>query len=150
MDSSLTETDRLRLSSVLPFNLDSWDGYPIEREEILSLLESKKTIVLAGDSHNAWHNKMQSIDASNIVNEFASASVTSAGFENLVEDSEQRQDFQTASIALVDQLSYFNSSERGFIKIHIRSGQLSAEWIMLDTILTEEANSKIDHSFIIN
>lgn len=149
MDSTVSDLDKLRVSSVLPFNLDSWDGYPIEREEVLEVLENKKTIVLAGDSHNAWHNQMLTNNGVNVVNELATASVTTPGFESLVEDNEQRQNFQSAITALVDQLAYFNSSNKGFIKLNISSGQVISEWTMVDSILDKETNTRIDKTVTI-
>jgi alkaline phosphatase D len=43
------------------YNLDAWDGYPIERELLLTsvfyqlLGTGRELVVLAGDTHNAWH-----------------------------------------------------------------------------------------------
>ncbi|NBU74650.1 MAG: hypothetical protein EBS30_05465, partial [Planctomycetes bacterium] len=40
----------------IPYNLDAWDGYGAEREEIIkaALQLGKKLVSLAGDTHNAW------------------------------------------------------------------------------------------------
>lgn len=146
MDPTVSEIDKLRVTNVLPYNLDSWDGYPTEREEILILIEAKKTIVLAGDSHNAWHNEILKNEGSLVINEFATSSVTSPGFEYLLEDAGQRQNFQIAITALVDQLSYFNSSDRGFIKLSIQPGQAISEWIMVTSILDKESTITVDNS----
>lgn len=42
------------------FNLDSWDGYPAERERVFDLFErsSANIVVLSGDSHMAWANNL--------------------------------------------------------------------------------------------
>jgi len=42
------------------FNLDSWDGYPAERERVYDLFERTQAdvIVLSGDSHMAWINEL--------------------------------------------------------------------------------------------
>ncbi|WP_152286697.1 alkaline phosphatase D family protein [Flavicella marina] len=145
-DPTLSEEDKLRVSNVLPFNLDSWDGYPIEREVVLQALESKKSIVVAGDSHNAWFNEIIKENGTIKVPEFATASVTSPGFENLVSSVEQRVGFQTAIVKLVDQLSYFNSSQRGYVQLTIQKGQAVSEWIQLDTVLDKTFVTSVDHT----
>ncbi|WP_341883092.1 alkaline phosphatase D family protein, partial [Synechococcus sp. UW140] len=40
----------------IPYNLDAWDGYGVEREEIFkaALQLGKSLVNLAGDTHNAW------------------------------------------------------------------------------------------------
>ncbi|MDG1804955.1 alkaline phosphatase D family protein [Flavicella sp.] len=146
LDPTVTTQEKFRVTNVFSYNLDSWDGYPVEREEILTLLETKKTIVLAGDSHNAWHNEILKEEGNSIVNEFATSSVTSPGFEYIIEDPDQRQNFQSGIKALVDQLSYFNSSNRGYIELNLQPGNANANWIMVDTILSKDFNAHSDHS----
>ena len=39
----------------LPFNSDSWDGYPTARDALLQQIGTNRdALVLAGDTHNAW------------------------------------------------------------------------------------------------
>ena len=52
-------------------------------------------------------------------------------------------------MALVDQLSYFNSSERGFVKLTIEPGKVVSDWVMLDTILDKDYKISIDNTTII-
>ena len=145
-DTTLTLEEKLRINTVLPYNLDAWDGYPAEREIILNALESKKTIVLTGDSHNAWHNKIQSATGQGIVNEIATASVTSVGFEGLVENESQLSSFESASMTLVDGLEYFDASKKGFVKLTLETGSAISEWISVDSIIEPETSSSISHS----
>jgi alkaline phosphatase D len=58
----------------IPINMDSWDGYPINRETLLQTVKAtnKKFVVLSGDSHNAWFNDLRTLDGVNKVGvEFA-------------------------------------------------------------------------------
>ena len=43
-DPSVTQDERNRINTVLPYNLDAWDGYPAEREAVLGALQSGKTL----------------------------------------------------------------------------------------------------------
>jgi len=39
----------------IPFNTDSWDGYPKERDKLFEILsKSQSNIILTGDTHNSW------------------------------------------------------------------------------------------------
>lgn len=66
--------------------MDIWDGYPHERDEVLSRLKAARTqnpIVLTGDIHSNWVNNILS-DFSNpnsevIATEFVGTSITSGG-----------------------------------------------------------------------
>ncbi|QJU58873.1 phosphodiesterase [Sphingomonas sp. AP4-R1] len=42
------------------FNLDSWDGYPAERQRVYDIFEKSgaNVVVLSGDSHMAWLNEL--------------------------------------------------------------------------------------------
>ena len=60
-DPSVTQRERDRINTVLPYNLDAWDGYPAEREAVLGVAYSadKNLVVLAGDTHNGWANNLK-------------------------------------------------------------------------------------------
>ncbi|MEM9144332.1 MAG: alkaline phosphatase D family protein, partial [Bacteroidota bacterium] len=82
-DSTLTATEQARLAALVPYNLDAWDGYPVDREHLFALLKGKPTVVLAGDTHNAWNNILKDASGEQIGEEFACASVSSPGFEGI-------------------------------------------------------------------
>ncbi len=48
----------------VPYNLDAWDGYPVEREMVLETARvlNKNLVVLAGDTHNGWANDLKTLD----------------------------------------------------------------------------------------
>lgn len=74
-----------------PYNLDAWDGYFVEREQILNRahLLGKNVISLAGDTHNAWASDLRfvtntatgELSSRTVGAEFATSSVTSPGFD---------------------------------------------------------------------
>ena len=67
----------------IPYNLDSWDGYPLNREAILQTVKAqgKKLVTLSGDSHNAWFANVTTLAGEKVGVEFAGSSVTAPGFE---------------------------------------------------------------------
>jgi alkaline phosphatase D len=47
---AVSNEERARVETVLPYNLDAWDGYPVEREVVFASASGKKLISLAGDT----------------------------------------------------------------------------------------------------
>lgn len=82
-----------------PYNLDAWDGYFIEREQILyrAHLQGKNVISLAGDTHNAWASDLRfvadtatgELSERTVGAEFATSSVTSPGFDQYLSVDDQ-------------------------------------------------------------
>ncbi|MFZ4623863.1 MAG: alkaline phosphatase D family protein, partial [Rhodoferax sp.] len=83
----LTETQKAllnpTLNPLLGYNLDAWDGYPVEREVLLTTARQlgKKLVVLAGDTHNAWSSQLTLLDGSVVGQEFAAQSISAPGLE---------------------------------------------------------------------
>jgi alkaline phosphatase D len=63
----------------LPMNLDSWDGYPAARERLYTSLRraGARPLVLAGDSHAFWANRLADASGTPIAAEFGASAVTS-------------------------------------------------------------------------
>ncbi|MGB7394352.1 MAG: alkaline phosphatase D family protein [Pricia sp.] len=138
-DPTLTDAELARINTVLPYNLDAWDGYPVERERLFSLLKGKKAVVLAGDTHNAWNNDLLDGGGNKVGEEFACSSVTSPGFEGLFgDDPDTIQGIENAFTLLIDNLKYFDASQRGYLMAEFTSGSATASYRFIDTI-TDEA-----------
>ena len=63
----------------LPFNLDSWDGYPAGRERLYETFAAADVapIVLAGDSHAFWVNELHDKAGARRAVEFGTSSISS-------------------------------------------------------------------------
>ena len=59
--ASLTPELQQRLASVMPYNLDVWDGYPKECEDLYAMFsaQNKRLVVVTSDTHNAWHSELK-------------------------------------------------------------------------------------------
>ena len=55
----------------IPYNLDAWDGYGAERQQIIeaALQLGKKLVSLSGDTHNAWGSILDSARANDIADQ---------------------------------------------------------------------------------
>jgi alkaline phosphatase D len=142
-DPTVTAAERARVETVLPYNLDAWDGYIVERETIFAAATGKKLVSLAGDTHNAWHAKLTNTSKNKVGVEFATASVTSPGFEALFgTDPTIIGGFQQSNEALIDDLVKSDASKRGFLLVTFNNGSASADWRFVATIGTQTtANS---------
>lgn len=142
-DPSLTDMEKARVNTVLPYNLDSWDGYPVEREMVFAAAAGKKLISLAGDTHNAWYSQLSDSDGKKVGAEFAAASVSSPGFEAIFGDNaEVVAGFQLAYPILVDALDYVDAARRGYVMATFSNNSAKADWQFVSTLATK--NTKTD------
>lgn len=134
----VTAEEQTRISTVLPYNLDAWDGYPIEREVLYANLSGKKVISLAGDTHNAWYNKLSDSSNNIVGREFATSSVTSPGLENYLGiDPSTINSFEDAMQILVNDLDYLNAVDRGFLEIRFTPSSADAEWKFVSSVFSD-------------
>lgn len=145
-DPTLTALERSRVENTIPYNLDAWDGYPAEREQVLEALEGKKCIVLSGDSHNAWHNTLSKDNGDFVGHEFATAAVTSPGFERFVMDAQQMQNFQNAMVYLIEGLNYFDGEKKGYVAITLTHGTATSDWVSVASITEKPSNAQITNT----
>jgi alkaline phosphatase D len=137
-DPTLTAAEKARVETVLPYNLDAWDGYPVEREAVFAAANGKKLVSLAGDTHNAWYSDLKDVNKRKVGTEFATASITSPGFEAIFGSSVATvTGFEGAIALLIDDLQYLNASQRGYVMASFTSSQAKSEWKYVNTIASE-------------
>ncbi|MDT0606876.1 alkaline phosphatase D family protein [Croceitalea rosinachiae] len=134
-DPTLTEAELGRLAAQVPYNLDAWDGYAVEREQLYAILNGKSTVVFAGDTHNAWHNVLTDFSGNKVGEEFACSSVTSPGFEGIFgTDPATIAGIEQAFTLLIDGLQYFDAKQRGYVLAEFTQGAATASYRFIDTI----------------
>ena len=140
----------------LPYNLDAWDGYPLNREVILqsALALNKPLITLSGDSHNAWFAQLTTLKGQKAGVEFAGSSVTSPGFESLglgsiapaldgSVNSKQWLDGNGKNYGLIDDLNYIDTKSRGFLMMTFTQETVKGEYIYLDTVVSSNYKATV-------
>jgi alkaline phosphatase D len=128
----------------LPYNLDSWDGYPIQRETILQTIKAqgKKFITLSGDSHNGWFTNLTTLAGDKVGVEFAGSSVTSPGFESAglgglasaLDGTKVAPGGYGMGLGLVDDLNYVDTIRRGYLLMTATATSVTGEYVYVDTI----------------
>jgi len=155
-DPTLTVEEITRIRTILPYNLDAWDGYFYEREVLLgsAVTLQKNMVVLSGDTHNSWANIIKLLDSTTkepttaVAAEFAVTSVSSPGMEeyvNLTSD-EAAQQFEQAITLLIDDLHYFNANNRGYMALTYTPEQVSCNWNYVDNIDSTTYNKKSERT----
>lgn len=140
-DPTLSDSEKARVMTTAPYNLDAWDGYPVERELILQTVnEAQKNLVtLAGDTHNAWSGPLKDSHGNNCGYEFATCSVSSPGLEYYLQlPDEMATQFAAALQLLVDDLEYANIHQRGFMTIEFTREQVTTQWHYVSTVHSQE------------
>ncbi|PPC08367.1 alkaline phosphatase D family protein [Acinetobacter pittii] len=146
-DPTLTVQEKARVTTLVPYNLDAWDGYYAEREFLYTKLAefNKKIIVLAGDTHNAWTSYLYSQKGEYVGVELATSSVSSPGLEKYLSiPLAQLQQFEFAFTTLIDELAYCNLNQRGYLLVTVDDKQMQSDWIFVDSI--KNAEYKVDSS----
>ena len=135
----LTETQKALLNPAvnpqLGYNLDAWDGYPVEREIVLSTAKQlgKKLVVLAGDTHNAWASQLTLLDGSVVGHEFATSSVSSPGFEEYLPTLTPDQS-KAIFLGVVDDLKFADTYRRGFMLMQFTPSEAKGTWHFVSTV----------------
>lgn len=141
-DPTVMAAERARVETVLPYNLDAWDGYPAERENLYAAAGSKQLISLAGDTHNAWHNDLRDAAGRRVGAEFACSSVSSPGFEALLANSPTAiQGFEQSNQLLIDDLQYLDASRRGYVLATFTATNATAEYRYVAALDVENATT---------
>ena len=139
------------LNPTLPFNLDSWDGYPSNREAILQTAraQNKKLVALSGDSHNAWFTNLTTLAGVKVGVEFAGSSVTAPGFESaglgalassLDGSALVPQLGATAAgagLGLIDDLNYADTIRRGYLLMTVTADAVKGEYVFMSTVKSQ-------------
>ena len=123
----------------IPYNLDAWDGYGVERETILqtALALGKRLISLAGDTHNAWAGVLDTMSAGSKPAgtvagvEFATPGVTSPGLEKYLPGADAYIRTKYPAVdgldglfqGYVSGLNYADLNRRGYLDLTVSKEQ---------------------------
>ena len=132
----------------LPYNLDSWDGYPAQREAILQAArtQGKRLVALSGDSHDAWFTSLTSLAGEKLGIEFAGTSVTSPGFESAglgstgssIDGSVLAAQLGNAAVGaglgLIDDVAYSDTTRRGYMLMTASTAAIKGEYVFVSSV----------------
>ena len=115
----------------LPFNFDSWDGYPPARERLYQAFRRarSKPIVLSGDSHAAWANVLHDDARAAVAVEFGTTAVTSPSYGSLL----------PGIGALIEQANdevlFCDQDHKGYVLLTLDRQAVTADFRAVSTVL---------------
>jgi alkaline phosphatase D len=149
--SRTSDQTALLNSTKLGYNLDAWDGYIVARETLLLTARAlgKRLVVLAGDTHNAWHSHLTLKGLTNpalagikVGEEFATSSVSSPGFEEYLSTIPPAQ-LKGIFEGVVDDLKWMDASQRGYLKMTFTATEAKGEWFFVNDITNRTYTSAL-------
>ena len=150
-NKAVTPAQLARVNTLMPYNLDAWDGYPSEREALYKSVTAlnKKLVVVAGDTHNAWHGTLKNAKGESVGVEFATPGVTSPGMEHyLALNTAQAKQMADSLSLLINDLNYCDLSHRGYMLLTITKEQITTDWRYIDNINSPSYNITDQHQSV--
>jgi alkaline phosphatase D len=129
-----------------PLLLDTWDGYPVARQDFLEDIKASapNPVILSGDLHTSLAgNLIPSGSAEPVAVEFMTGSVSSPGFAEYFPEKKPGV-LRDATLELNQDLSYMETDRRGWMCLKVTRETCTAEWHLLDTVHAKEYASVID------
>ncbi|URW74965.1 alkaline phosphatase D family protein [Sphingomonas donggukensis] len=130
-------SDRVTLGRAnLPQDMDSWGGFPAARARFLAAAQglAADTIVLSGDSHNAWSFQLATGGRAAAV-EFGVQSVTSGGIEGATRGVDPAR-IARSLVAGNRELAWCDTSRRGYMVTTLTPERATNEWLFWDSVAT--------------
>ena len=148
---SLIPVESLRQNIALsktnpPVLLDTWDGYPWARRQLLKDIEryGYNTVVLSGDLHTSIAGNVRLDGASDVTTvEFMATSVTSPGFAEYLPEAHPGA-VAEATLKQNPDLRYMETDRRGWLHMTFTHKECVGEWRLLDTITDTDYTVSVD------
>lgn len=131
----------------LPYNLDAWDGYPVDRERVLGACKAAGAhpLVLAGDSHAFWANELHDAGGTRVAAEFGATGVTSPGVGDVLKGVplDRGLEEKNAEVVFTDQAA------KGFVLLTLTREKAMAEFMAVSTILSKDYTASAMKTFTV-
>ena len=132
--------DSMALSKYnLPIYPDSWDGYPIARENFYQRLIDEGVqdiVVLTGDAHEFWLNDLTSEAGEKVGIECVTTSVSSKTLTSYLGDA--TADYSLLLTQSNPDARYYNALQNGYIDFALTRGAASVRMMGLSTVKSQD------------
>ncbi len=134
------------------YNVDQWDGYPVERRLVLDHLEAggvQDTVFLTGDIHSAWACDVPDdpatypVDGRSLATELVCTSVTSDNLDDITRTAPR-----TTSIAVEEafkadnpHVRYLDFDSHGYSVLDVTPERVQMDWYVLSERTDPRATS---------
>jgi len=128
-------------------NLDSWDGYPVERQMVVNAIRKdsiENVVFVTGDTHSAWafeatHEPFKNYDQDTGEGafgvEFGTTSINSGNSnERFPTEAVLAHEKKIVNSEINPHLKYTNMRDHGFMVVTFTQDQAQAEWFFMSTL----------------
>lgn len=129
----------------LPWNLDTWSGYPAARTRFLETCaaHANNAVVLGGDSHNCWVNNLAAPGGGRLAAlEFAAGSVTSPGFERSLTNAAAGER-ESVIRGGNPHMAWCDITNRGYAALSFTREGCAAEWVAFNDVRSATAPTPV-------
>lgn len=136
-----------------PVNLDAWDGYPYERQQISQYLENNKienVIITAGDTHSSWAFEVPNKERTkSIAVEFGTPSITSANSNEGKRTDEEVMQAEGILKAKNPHLKYADLRNHGYTILSLSEAEAVAEWYYVDKLNAPSDKERLAKRYVV-
>jgi alkaline phosphatase D len=127
----------------LPFNFDSWDGYPQARERLYDLFRSSGTqpLVLSGDSHASWANDLYDSKGQLVGAEFGTTAISSPSYGSLLPG------LGTLLAKVNFEVAFCDQDSKGYTLLTLTPSAATADYVAVSTVTAKPFTRKVVASF---
>jgi len=122
----------------LPFYTDTWDGYPWARQRFYQQCREagvEDLLVLTGDSHSFWANRLACDEGRPMGIEIGTAGVTSPGdFIDSGFDPSTAARLDQTFADLLAEVTWTDNLHQGYMRVVLQSHQATADFMAVSTI----------------
>ncbi len=125
---------------------DTWDGYPLAREDFLATLaeHASNPVVLSGDLHTSLAGNLIPYGSDTpVAVEFMTGSVTSPGFSQYLPEVHPGA-MRDATLELNPWLRYMETDRRGWVRLAVSHESVVGEWNLVSTVHDREYTATVD------
>lgn len=152
-----SDLDRSAATPKSPRNMDSWDGYPAEKQKIADNIRKNKLrniVFLTGDTHSSWAfeviaDPLKTLPTKTnrpIAVEFATPSVSSSNSnESMPDDSVVMM--EEAYVRTNPHLKFVNRRDHGYVALTVTPGVVTADWYYVGSILEPDPSEELAKTF---
>ena len=116
-------------------NMDAWDGYPAARERLYDIAKTanaRDLLVLTGDTHMFWQNRLQSAAGEPLGVEIGTSAVTSPrGFAELGAVATR---FDELTAERNDSVEWVDGSNRGYVRLTLNRERARVDYLAISNI----------------
>lgn len=116
----------------LPYNLDSWDGYPAARERLYASFRraGSEPLVLSGDSHAFWADDLGDAEGHRVAVEFGTSSISSPSIGDMLPGVPLGAMLTEAS----PEVRFCDQHHKGYILLTLTPERAMADYVGMSTV----------------